>query len=255
MVSNSQPYCVSQHAGTSLIGRNILYYHTVPSTNEIAGMAARSNTEEGTVIIAEEQTGGRGRLERSWLSPPGSLSLSIILYPELSRLPYLIMAASLAVSRTIKAISRIKADIKWPNDILINGKKVCGILIENGLKGNSVQYSVIGIGINLNVSVNNYPEIVSTAISLSDAVVGRVPAALFTQRLLLEFENLYLSGGSVFDEWQNSLITLGKKVTSTSGALVIEGIAESVNPDGSLIIKQTGGSLFKAVAGEVTLRI
>jgi BirA family biotin operon repressor/biotin-[acetyl-CoA-carboxylase] ligase len=118
-----------------------------------------------------------------------------------------------------------------------------------------VQYSIIGIGVNLNVELNNYPDIVSMAVSLSDVMVGRVSAALFSQRLLMEFENLYLSGSAVFTEWQNSLITLGKNVTATSGDMFIEGVAESVNPDGSLIIKQTGGNLFKAVAGEVTLRI
>jgi len=202
-------YCISQHACTTLIGRKILYYHSVVSTNEIAKQAAKRKTAEGTVIVAEEQTGGRGRLKHIWSSPSGSLSLSIILYPELNQLPFLIMAASLAVSRTIKEISGFQADIKWPNDVLIRGKKVCGILIENSLKGSRVQYAVIGIGININVDIKDYPDIASTATSLSDMTGGLVSLAGFTQRLLVEFEKLYLSRGEVFKEWQNKLITLG----------------------------------------------
>ena len=122
---------ISQDLKTGIIGSRILYYPTLSSTMDAGREAARNGTPEGTVIIAGEQTAGRGRLKRSWLAPSGNIALSVILYPRLSELPEMIMLASLAVTHGIEAVTGIKPQIKWPNDILIEGKKVCGILIES----------------------------------------------------------------------------------------------------------------------------
>ena len=120
------------------------------------------------MIIAGEQTEGRGRLKRTWLSPAGNIALSIILYPDINSLPYLIMIASLAAVKSIESVTGLKTQIKWPNDILIDGKKVGGILIENEVRGNKVAYSIVGIGINVALNVADYNEIAATATSLKD---------------------------------------------------------------------------------------
>ncbi|GAH88453.1 unnamed protein product, partial [marine sediment metagenome] len=111
---------------------------------EVAKQEAQLGAVEGTVIIADEQTAGRGRIKRVWLSPKGSVALSIILYPSVVNLPSLIMLASLAVVHSIEAVTGLKPQVKWPNDVLVNDKKVCGILIESSVRGNIVDYAIIG---------------------------------------------------------------------------------------------------------------
>lgn len=242
---------------TSFIGRKLVYYPRLSSTMAIAREEVRRGAPEGTVVVADEQTIGKGRMDRVWLSPRGSVSLSIILYPSLDYLPSLIMIASLAVARTIRAVTGLEAQIKWPNDVLICGRKVCGILIESGVSGNSVDYAVIGIGINVNLKTSDFAEIPSAATSLSDETGGDVPRLEVIRRLLVEVEGLYLSlsdGDAVYREWRDSLITLGRKVRVESGEAICEGVAESAATDGSLLLRQPDGSSVRITAGDVTLR-
>jgi BirA family biotin operon repressor/biotin-[acetyl-CoA-carboxylase] ligase len=211
----------------------------------------------GTVIIAGEQTGGRGRLKRQWLSPKGNIALSIILYPDIASLPYLIMITSLAVVKSIESVTGVKGQIKWPNDVLIDGKKVCGILIENQVRGNKVTYSIVGIGINVALKVNDYVEIASTAASLNNETGKADLRIKLIRALLKEFNSLYRQlpdGKAIYEQWQERLITLGKQVRAQSGNQVIEGIAEAVDEGGALVIRQADGTLTKVVAGDVTLR-
>ena len=242
---------------TRLIGRNLLYYPSVTSTNDVARQQARQAAPEGTVIIADEQTAGKGRLKRAWLTPGGNIALSVILYPKTVMLPSLIMLASLAVVHSIGSAVGLTAGIKWPNDILIGGKKVCGILIENDLQGNRVNHSIIGIGINTNLDTAGISEIQYPATSLSAELGKNVSRSEIIRRLLVELDRMYLAvseGGSVFEEWRDSLLTLGQQVRIRSGDTVFEGIAESVAGDGSLLIRAPDGSLSPVVAGDVTLR-
>jgi BirA family biotin operon repressor/biotin-[acetyl-CoA-carboxylase] ligase len=168
MVEDSlSPAAITGGLETSFIGQEIISYPSLPSTNDAAKREARKGAKEGTVIIAEEQTAGRGRIGRSWLSPRGSVALSIILYPPLAYLPCLIMVASLATANAIEQVTTLKAQLKWPNDVLINGKKVCGILVESDVKGNGVDYAVIGIGLNVNINLAAFPGIAPSATSLS----------------------------------------------------------------------------------------
>lgn len=241
----------------NIIGRKIVYLPTVASTMGIARNEALKGVLEGTVIIAGEQTGGRGRLKRSWLSPAGNIALSIILYPEVKSLPYLIMIASLAVIKSIESVTGIKAGIKWPNDILIGGKKVGGILIENEMRGNKVAYSIVGIGINVALKVGEHKDIADTATSLKRETGKGDLRIKLIKALLMEFEKLYLKrsdGKAIFEAWRDRLITLGKKVKVISGSQVIEGTAEMVDEGGALLIRVYEGKLTKIVAGDVTLR-
>jgi BirA family biotin operon repressor/biotin-[acetyl-CoA-carboxylase] ligase len=224
---------------------------------DVAKREAQRGAIEGTVVIAEEQTAGRGRIKRPWLSPKGSIALSLILYPQLAYLPSLIMVASLAVVHCIEKVTGLRAQIKWPNDVLVNGKKVCGILIESDVRGNTVDYAIIGIGINVNLRLADFPEISPTATSLSHELGREVSRLDIIRSLLAEAERLYLtlpSGSSVYQEWRDNLVTLGKKVQISSGESIYKGVAESVASDGSLLLRQFNGSLTKIVAGDVTLR-
>jgi len=240
---------------TRFIGRRVIYYPRVTSTNEIAKQEAQQGAAEGTVVIADEQVAGKGRLNRVWLSPKGSVALSIILRPSVVYLPSLIMLASLAVAHSIEAVTGLKPQLKWPNDVLVNGKKVAGILIENSVQGDIVNYAVIGIGVNVNLRLSDFPEILPTATSLSDELRRDVSRLDLTRRLLVDIEKLYLAlstGGSIYQEWRDNLVTLGRKVHIKSGENDYEGIAESAASDGSLRLRHPDGSLTKIVAGDVT---
>jgi BirA family biotin operon repressor/biotin-[acetyl-CoA-carboxylase] ligase len=238
---------------TGIIGRKIIYLPSMPSTMDFARQEAQKGTSEGTVIITEEQTEGRGRLNRKWLTPKGNIALSIILYPTVTNLPYLIMIASLAVLQSIEKVTAIKGQIKWPNDILINEKKVGGILIENEVRGNKVAYSITGIGINVNLKVSDYAEIADTAASLKKDT-DRIK---LIRALLVKFDNLYRrlpDRKPIYEAWRGRLITLGKHVKAQSGSHVIEGTAEAVDENGALIIRQVDGTLTRVVAGDITLK-
>jgi BirA family biotin operon repressor/biotin-[acetyl-CoA-carboxylase] ligase len=247
---------IKRNLETELIGRKVIAYPSLSSTNDIAKREARKGAREGTVVVAKEQTAGRGRLKRAWLSPQGSIALSVILHPTPAQLPSLIMVASLAVVHCIEKVD-LKAQIKWPNDVLVNDKKVCGILIESDVRGSAVDYAVIGIGLNVNVNTADFPEISSTATSLSQELGKELSLEKTIRCLLVEMENLYLSlpeGDSVFREWRDRLVTLGKEVEIISGQARYQGIAESVASDGSLFLRQPDGKLTKVVAGDVSLR-
>ena len=248
---------VTRNLGTAVIGQKVLYYPVVTSTMDVAREAGQRHTADGTVVIAGEQTAARGRLKRSWISSGGNIAFSVVLYPSLSHLSSLIMLASLAVMRSIGAVTGLNSGIKWPNDVLVNGKKVCGILIENDLQGKRVNYSIIGIGLNVNLSPADFPEIESIATSLSTELGRDVSRLDLTRRLLLEMDTLYqvvLAGGSVYEEWRDNLVTLGSKVRATTIDEIYEGIAESVDRDGSLLLRAADGTLTRIVAGDVTLR-
>jgi BirA family biotin operon repressor/biotin-[acetyl-CoA-carboxylase] ligase len=248
---------IKRNLGTELIGKKVIAYPSLSSTNDIAKREARKGAREGTVVVAEEQTAGRGRLKRAWLSPRGSVAISVILHPTPTQLPSLIMLASLAVVHCIEKVSGLKAQIKWPNDVLVNDKKVCGILIESDVRGSSVDYAVIGIGLNVNVNTADFPEITSTATSLSQELGKELSLKEIIRCLLVEMESLYLSlpeGDSFFREWRERLVTLGKEVELTSGQASYQGIAESVASDGGLFLRQPDGKLIKVVAGDVSLR-
>jgi len=248
---------ITSNLGTHFIGQRVIYYPSLTSTMEAARQEAQLGAGEGTVIIADEQTAGRGRLKRAWLSPEGSIALSIILYPSVVNLPSLIMLSSLAVVHSIEAVTGLKPRIKWPNDVLVNDRKVCGILVEGSVRGSIVDYAIIGIGVNVNLRLSDFPEIQSTVTSLSAELGRDVSRLRLVRRLLVEVEGLYLTlraGGAIYEEWRDNLITLGRKIRVKSGKTVYEGVAESVDRDGSLLLRHSNGTLSKIVAGDATLR-
>jgi len=242
--------------GTKFIGQNLYYYPKLTSTMTIAKKKAREGAAEGSVVIADEQTAGRGRLGRTWLSPKGNLAMSIILKPTIDKLTQLVMIASLAVVRVIKRLTDIEAEIKWPNDVLIRGKKVCGILIENEVQQDHVLFAVVGIGINLSLDPPAMPEISDSATSLAYEFDKEVDKFELVAMLFSEFEQLYLeakSGVPIHQEWQKHLGTLGKLVQVKAGETIEKGQAETVNEHGDLILRNYDGSSTTITIGDVTV--
>ena len=242
---------------TRFIGQNILCYPVTTSTNDIARQQALARCPEGTAVIAERQTSGRGRLKREWVTPQGNIAVSVVLYPARKDLPFLTMLAALAVQCCIRKTTGLKCELKWPNDVLINGKKVCGILLESRAAANTVDYAIIGIGINVNMKLADYPEISAIATSLADKTGKQVSRTALLQNLFSEMEKLYLrlrAGESILSEWRENLVTMGKQIHVRAGDDIFEGIAESVAEDGSLMLRCADGRLMQFMAGDVTLK-
>ncbi len=247
---------LNQHLTTAFTGRKVFWHPVLGSTMDEGRKLAVAGTAEGTVVIAGRQTAGRGRLKRSWLSPEGSLSMSIIMKPPLKYLSSLIMVYSLAVVKGIETVSGIRSAIKWPNDVLIEGKKVCGILIENEIRSTEVTFSVAGIGINVDFDPDHHTAISSLATSLFRETGKRISRKEICCAVLNETEKLYLeacSGRSLRRRWQDRMETVGRHIRIRSGDTVIEGIAESVKEDGRLLLRREDGSLEHITVGDVTV--
>ena len=258
MDNELSPDAIRQGLKTKLIGQSIIHYDTISSTMDAAKQAIQDGAGEGTVVVADHQTAGRGRLDREWLSSPGgSILISIILYPELEMLPRLTMAACLAVARSIEAVTGLQPAIKWPNDVLLEGRKVSGILSESDISGEAVNYAIVGIALNVNLDIEQIPEISDIATSLKQVLGREVSRHQLLVSLLREFEGLYLklrNGEPIQREWLQRLETLGKNVSVRCGDDVQDGYAESVDEEGNLIIRRPDGNLITFAAGDVTLR-
>ena len=242
---------------TRFIGQRLLIYPELTSTMDAAREQARLKAPEGTAVIAERQTSGRGRLKRAWHTPEGNIAVSIVLYPPRECLPSLIMLTSLAVLNGIRDATGLTCQLKWPNDVLIGGKKVCGILIETQARPDRLEYAIPGIGINVNMRLADYPDLQPAATSLADEMGKPVSRVAVLQHLFTALERLYLdllAGKSLFPMWQDNLATLGRRVFITAGDESQEGTAESVTEDGCLLLRCPDGTLKRITIGDVSLR-
>ena len=254
---------------TKLIGRQIYYYEELGSTQELAIYLAENNLEavNGTAILAERQDRGRGRINSKWISPSGGIWLSIILKPNMpaNKSPLLKFIAALAVCDTIAQNTGLESKVKWPNDILINHKKVCGILLDIATKGSSIEYAVIGIGINANVNIRkilpyipdhkgNDVSVTSLKSELSGKYVNR-PS--FLKLLFERLEHYYcylekedLGGMVILNQINDRLDILNAVVTIQQTDKTIEGLVVGLGLDGSLVLKKNDGSLIEVLSGD-----
>ncbi len=243
---------------TRWLGRRLLYYTSLGSTQDVARQEAEQGAPQGTVVLAEEQTAGRGRLGRPWVSPAGSnLYLTLILRPSMRQLRSLGIIAPLAIALALEEVTDLSPRIKWPNDVLVSQRKVAGVLIDSGLAGEEARYALVGLGINVNLDVQAHPDIAATATSLRAEVGHSVAREAVLAACLNRFEALYRGPAqAAFQQWRARLETLGRavRVTFAGGTGAEEGIAEDVATDGSLILRRANGSRLRVVAGEVTLR-
>jgi BirA family transcriptional regulator, biotin operon repressor / biotin---[acetyl-CoA-carboxylase] ligase len=238
---------------TQYMGKQLRYLAITPSTMDAAREWAENGAAEGSAVIAGRQEAGRGRMGRSWLSPDGALATSLILRPSIKDVRLLPAISSIAVLRAIRGAG-IKAEIKWPNDVLISGKKVCGILIENMFDSGNLVYSVIGIGINVNFDTSQIPEIADISTSLSVEKGKDISIAEMALNLYTELEDLYdhiNRPDSILAEWVNHMVTIGKRVTANAGGCMVEGIAHAINSQGNLIVRLDDGLEREIVAGDV----
>jgi BirA family transcriptional regulator, biotin operon repressor / biotin---[acetyl-CoA-carboxylase] ligase len=245
-----------------VMGKEIHSFKSIGSTNEVAKRLAESGAAEGTLVIAERQIRGRGRLGRTWHSPSGQgLYFSLILRPKLSfeRMPALSMVAALSVCRAIEHQTQLNAQIKWPNDCLLNGKKVAGILVEISAELDMVSYAILGIGINVNNQPRDFPSsLKSKAISLEMASSQTIDRAGLLRYFLADFERSYHNFhryGLRFlgPELVKRSVVLGKKITINIGNKKISGTATGFDQNGALRFRDKNGVRIIS-AGEVSLR-
>jgi len=246
---------------TRFVGRNLVYLPETDSTNTKARRLARQGAPEGTLVIADYQTAGRGRFNRRWLAPPGSsLLLSLIFRPPLAphQAQRLTMLCGLALLEAIETETGLRADLKWPNDVVLAGRKVAGILTELSLRGATVDYAVVGVGLNVNLDPARLPaDLLTPATALSHEAGRRVDRLSLLGAFLQAVEQRYLAlraGWSPREEWARRLVTLGRRVVISEGERTFDGLAEGVDADGALLVRLDDGRLRKVLAGDVTLR-
>lgn len=251
---------LSRLAPERVIGRDIHVFQETSSTNDVVEKLARDGVREGVVVFAEAQTKGRGRLGRRWLSPPGEgLWFSVLLRPELppASVTQLTIAAATAVARAIRSQTGVSPKIKWPNDILIAGRKVVGILTELSAEQDRVSHVILGIGVDVNVT--EFPEeLQGIATSLAAAAGRRFNRAAIAVSILQELESDYgrVQRGEfteLAEEWERNCITLGQRIRIHIGSRTLSGRAESLDNDGALLLRSDYGHLERVVGGDVVM--
>ncbi len=234
------------------------HFDAVASTNDLAKELAAQGAPEGTLVVAEAQTGGRGRLGRQWDSPPGTgLYVSLLLRPPLppTEMPQITLTTAVAVARAVTRVTGVAPGIKWPNDLLLDGRKLGGILTEMETESERIRHLVVGLGLNVNNPAFT-KELSPMATSLVLAT-GRPHSRLkILQAWLEEFEELYgrflaREFAGILDEWRSLTVTLGRRVTVRQGPVIICGQALEVAPDGALLVETEAGEVVRVTSGEI----
>jgi BirA family biotin operon repressor/biotin-[acetyl-CoA-carboxylase] ligase len=246
-----------QSLGAGRLRRAVIFFPEVSSTNDEARALAEAGEPEGALVVTDFQTAGRGRMHRTWQAPRGSsLLFSILLRPpiEPSRALLPVMAASLGVMEGIRCVCGLGARLKWPNDILMDGKKAGGILCELGLDGQTLEYVIVGIGLNVNFDPRRIEGIPPDATSIQSVLGRPQPRAELLRAILAEIEPRYgklRCGESLREEWARALETLGRRVKVTLPEEKFTGTAESVEESGGLVIALEDGTRRTVLAGDV----
>ncbi len=241
---------------TRLVGKRLLFFQEIPSTMNEASRLAQEGADEGTVVVAGTQTAGRGRQGRNWVSRQGNLYLSVIFRPTLEVLPMLSILAGVAAVRAIRKTTGLEPGIKWPNDVMLGGKKTGGILVESAVQGDRVSYAILGIGLNIDLDPQQEEEIANLATAINPAACRIVPPEDVLRQLLHDLDNLYIQashGISPLPEWEALLETLGQSIEATWRNEVFTGLAEGIDNLGNLQLRLADGELMTLTAGDVSL--
>jgi BirA family biotin operon repressor/biotin-[acetyl-CoA-carboxylase] ligase len=246
---------------TQRLGRKIHYFSQVDSTNSYARRLAGEGAPQGETVIAETQTQGRGRLGRTWVSPAHlNLYLSLILRPRRLRpvhAPQITLMAAVAVADTVASFTPARPEIKWPNDVLIGGKKLAGILCESSCAAGRIDFVILGIGINLNYPLERMPEAIqgraTSLLAVNGKMIEREP---FAGRLIQDLDRCYgeleESGfGPIAARWEGRFSLRGKKVRVEMAGELLLGTAAGIDQDGALVVVDSQGRRQRVIAGDV----
>jgi len=250
------PYEISWHLNTKFIGKKIYYFDTLSSTMDTAMELGIKGSPEGTVVLTEAQTKGRGRLGRHWFSPKyKGIYLSLILRPKIlpNSTPILTLLSAVSIWEAIKETCGLDMQIKWPNDILLHNKKIGGILTELNAETDTTRFVVIGIGLNVN---NDKKTLAQGATSLKEQTKEEINRISLLQEILRKIETNYLlfqkeGSAPIIEKWRNYNITLGKRVKISCHREYREGEAIDIDTDGGLLIRKDSGLVEKIMAGDV----
>ncbi|WP_305513625.1 MULTISPECIES: biotin--[acetyl-CoA-carboxylase] ligase [unclassified Methanobrevibacter] len=254
---------ISKELNTKYIGKSLYVFDEVKSTNTVAKFLAMNNVENGSVVISEKQTDAKGRSGKTWESPLGGIWLSIILQPHVdySKLPLITLATGVAVAKAMEKIGIKSAEIKWPNDIIINNKKVCGILTEAVTQFNTIKNVIIGVGIDANVDITGFPEDLKEGTTTIKEELGRKENENTLIRLFLEeFEKiaeLFNHEGfeEILKEWRKRSYTIGKIVEVREPFnKYYDGYVVGISKEGALIVEKIDGTLEKVISGECIIK-
>ncbi|MFH1305370.1 MAG: biotin--[acetyl-CoA-carboxylase] ligase [Candidatus Omnitrophota bacterium] len=252
-------YMVAAGLDAGTIGRGPIYYHeSTGSTNDRAYELAERGAPEGTLVIAERQTHGRGRRGRKWISPrEGGIYASIVLRPamEADEIPAVTIVAAISVTDAIKKMCAVKAGLKWPNDVLVSGKKICGILVEIKAEPDTVDFLILGIGVNVNADRGELP---AEATSLKAETNRHVNRAELLRHILRAFDRDYAlftkKGFSASRTRSRALsLVLGKRVRVTGQSSPIEGTAQDIDAKGALVLTTDNGTTRRIFSGDIIL--
>ncbi len=247
---------------THTFGRNLVILPRTHSTNDVAKDLATQDAPEGTVVLADEQTSGRGRLGRRWSAPAGACLLCSVLFrPALlpTQAFWLTMLCALAAADAVQQVAGLRASLKWPNDLIVGStgwKKLAGVLTENGVTGERLSFVVVGIGVNVNVAPHDLPGLAPDATSILAQTGQETNRAALLAALLEGVEARYArlrTGTNPRAEWAARLATLGQRVDATTPGGTLTGVAETVDADGALLVRTPDGALHRFLAGDVTL--
>jgi len=245
---------------TKQLGKNIFSFQSIDSTNTYAKSLSKSEAPHGTIVIAEEQTSGRGRLQRNWVSQKEkNLLFSIILFPEFTvqKISLLPFAGSLAVADAIEKVTALSPTCKWPNDVLVNNKKICGMLLESSTGQAALEKIVFGIGVNVNQEEFD-GDLRYKASSIKNECGKEIDRVLLLQSILEELENRYeqlshFPPQQLLNDWKMKALLFGKKITVLESEFSFAATAIDVDEDGSLIIETEDGQRRNIFAGDVSL--
>ena len=253
---------IIKELGESVFARNLIVLENLDSTNNFAIKIAENGAPEGTVVIAEEQSAGRGRMGRNWISPKyANLLMSVLLRPQVEVQGVFIftMVMALSVTEAVYETFGLRSGIKWPNDIYLKGKKLGGILTEISYKGHIVEYAVVGLGLNINWKPEGVMNTRYPAVCIRDEVGGEVPRDKIIGSILAKldlYRKMVLSGKlkELFGLWDERSITRGKMVEIDTGKEIISGRVTGIDRFGSLIMNDKEGNEKKFLFGEVSLK-
>jgi BirA family biotin operon repressor/biotin-[acetyl-CoA-carboxylase] ligase len=258
------PWEITKDLKTKTVGKRVYYFEEIDSTQNFAEQIALDEKENGTIVIAEKQTAGKGRLDRKWTSPKGGIWFSLIIHPkfDVSTSTLVPIAGAVALAKAIKNTLNIDVSVKWPNDITLNGKKVAGMLVDASFQANNIDYLILGIGINFDIDAKKIEKRLSKSANFYGVNSLRkkddsTPPKILLREFLVQFEKILMQlnkgeKAKIVKEWTKKADKIGKKISINTSDGKISGVAQGIDNDGALKLKTSKG-IKKIFVGDVVL--